>query len=413
MGQYIGFNLGKEEYVIPIVRVQEIMKPSQVTRLPQTPVNVSGILNLRGKTISVINLRDRLGLSYEDAPNTGNVIVVNLGKITFGMKVGAITGVMNIERDMVKTDIPYVSGTENSCVSGIAKMNNGKMVILLDFPKLLALEDSSLLEDDIVSSEETLDGTTIVTKRVMTIGGEFFVKEVRESFVKTAATKGIDNSAVEKIMADVQRLLGAFASADVEEAEKAIDELSRFGNKEMFSKIGRMTRNLHDSLGEFKRLLDLGLGVTGEEGSPDAQDKLEWVISKTEDAASKTIAIAEKNQAKISAMHEKLEMLDEQFEMSVPGAGKGTFDFMKLDLNEISEDFLEIMLAQEFQDITGQILRKVITLVRELEGQLVKLILMFGVKSETPAKPAAAPQADETVFAAQEDVDAMLAEFGF
>ncbi|MBF0553406.1 MAG: protein phosphatase CheZ [Nitrospirae bacterium] len=418
MGQYIGFNLGKEEYVIPIIKVQEIMKPSQATRLPQTPDSVSGIINLRGKTISVLNLRHRLGLNCEDVTENGNIIVVNLGRITFGIEVGAITGVMTIEKDMIKTDIAYVSGKDGCCVSGIAKINGGKMVIILDFPKLLVLEDNSLLEDDIVGSEEAEDGTTIITKRVMTIGGEFFVKEVRESLVKTVAGKGIGNSAVEKIMDEVQRLLGAFASANVEEAEKAIDVLSRFGDREMFSGIGKMTRKLHDSLNEFKRLLDDGLRVTADEvmsDAPAAQDKLEWVIAKTEEAASNTITIAEKNQAKLAGIQQRLDMLEAEFGASVPGAEKDTFDFLRLEINEINNDFMEIMLAQEFQDVTGQILRKVITLVRELESQLVKLILMFGVKPETQSgtdkTETAVPQ--EMVYAAQEDVDAMLAEFGF
>jgi chemotaxis protein CheZ len=151
---------------------------------------------------------------------------------------------------------------------------------------------------------------------------------------------------------------------------------------------------------------------------PDAHDKLEWVITKTEDAATKTITIAETNQAKLSVIQAKLDMMEEEYEALVPGAGKDTFEFVKSELSEINDDFLEIMLAQEFQDLTGQILRKVIKLVRDLEGQLVKLVLMFGVKVEPQLKQkgdTAGPQIRESeeAFADQEDVDAMLADFGF
>ncbi len=95
MRQYIGFILGKNEYTVPILKVQEIIKLPQITKMPGVPYYVEGVTNLRGRVIPIINLKRILGIPEEN--NAGKVIVISSGKITFGALVDDITGVINID----------------------------------------------------------------------------------------------------------------------------------------------------------------------------------------------------------------------------------------------------------------------------------------------------------------------------
>jgi len=95
MKQYIGFILERNEYTVPILKVQEIIKLPQITKMPGVPYYVEGVTNLRGRIIPVVNLKKILGIQ-EQSPGS-KVIVISSGKITFGALVDDITGVVNIE----------------------------------------------------------------------------------------------------------------------------------------------------------------------------------------------------------------------------------------------------------------------------------------------------------------------------
>ena len=431
MGQYIGFKLGGQEFAIPIMMVQEIMKPAQATRLPTSPDFIQGIINLRDKTISVLDLRARLGLpSNGSADMTGNIIVVSVGKVAIGAKVDAITGVMNVENSMISRDLKLVDGVSGKSLRGIANLGEKRIVMLLDFPKLLNIEDASLLEDDIVESHDAGHGMVEITRRVTGRGGDIFIKEIRDAMEKTAGRSGLgglDKDIIASIMDNVQKLLDAFVSGDMEAAERAIEQLSSLGEREMFSEVGKMTRRLHDSLNEFKSLIDPRLKSIAQEGMPAAVDKLMWVIMKTDEAANQTITIAEMNQARIGGMQSALDALEKYLtgDGALADDVRATLDNLKTGLVDVNDDFTQIVLAQEFQDLTGQIIKKVVRLVSELETELVKLVKVFGGKvepqkivDELPGPQTKTGAEDEAgtanaTLAGQEDVDKLLAEFGF
>ncbi|MCI4626366.1 MAG: protein phosphatase CheZ [Candidatus Magnetoovum sp. WYHC-5] len=429
MGQYIGFNLGREEYVVPILMVQEIMKPAQTTKLPNLSPYIKGIINLRGKTIALLDLKDRLGLIYDSPDTDGKVIVLNMGKITFGICVDGITGVMNIDNSIVKTNIALVDDDADKCIKGIVNLTDTRMVMILDMTKLLSVDDMSLLVDDITNTEEMADGTVIVTKRVQTMGGELFVREIKDKFIKASKERGVEQDQINAIMEEVQKLLDCFSSGDIAGAEEAIAKLSSYGEKEIFSEVGKMTRKLHDSLNDFKNLIDPRLKDLAEGDVPDAADKLLWVISKTEEAASKSITIAEKNQSEISQMNLSLDIIEEMLAKNGAdaGAGKDAIELIRSGLAGIDNDFMDLMLAQEYQDLTGQIIKKVLKMVAQVEADLITLVKVFGVKVETPKKsldekienieqgilPGPQIKAGDNVLAGQGDIDDLLAEFGF
>ncbi len=419
MSQYIGFNLGKEEYVLPILMVQEIMKPVEATQLPYTQDYMIGVINLRGKNIPVIDLKMKLGIKSNGVGADEKIIVINIGKMTFGNRVDSITGVLNIDEEMIKKSLDLVEGETGEYIEGVANIGDNRMVLIMDFSKLLNIDDMSLLEHEIIESETTKDGKVMLTKKKTGMGGDYLVREVREAFEKNVKEKGLEKDTINEIMEQVQILLDSFTAGDIAGAEKAIEVLSSYGEREIYSEIGKITRRLHDSLKDFKTLIDPRLKNMAQDEMPEAADKLQWVISKTDDAANKTINISEKNLSLISDISKRIDDIekrlndsDSKFEKE-----KESITFIKNGLNEINNDFMEIVLAQEFQDLTGQIIKKVITLVSDLEKQLVTLVKVFGVKVETKEikKDLSGPQIkeDEGILSNQGDVDDLLSELGF
>ncbi len=418
MSQHIGFSVGTEEFAVPILVVQEIIRPTSAVKLPHTPDYVIGLINLRGKTIPVIDLKEKLAITENGHGEDGKVLVINMGQLTFGCKVDAIMGVMDISEDMIETKVDLLGNSGSDCINGIANIDENKMVMLIDFPKLLSIEDISLLSDQILDSELSDDGKVIVTTKRSGMGGDMLIREVREAMEKDADLIGLSKEAVEKIMDEVQKLLDALSGGDFAKAEEAVLSLSNYSEREIFSELGKTTRKLHDSLNEFKSLVDPKLSSMAKEDMPEATDKLEWVISKTDEAANKAISISERNLSLHPKLLKSLEVIEKRFSSlrKKSGEEKEALTSIRDGITGMNNDFMEIILAQEFQDITGQILKKVIKLVSEMEEHLVNLIKIFGVKVE-PKKfeEMAGPQikADEETLSNQDDVDSLLSEFGF
>lgn len=221
------------------------------------------------------------------------------------------------------------------------------------------------------------------------------------------------------IVEDVQSLLEAVIMGDIQKAEKYVMKFSGLGGKDLFVEVGKITRKLHDSLREFQeninpRLKNLPIGEL-----PDASDKLQWVINKTEEAAERTITLVEKH----LGYQEKVSAIIKQLQQSLEKAGglkeedAQALDYLKTMNQELPKDLMDILIAQDFQDLTGQIIKRVIHLIADIEKQLVKILTIFGVKMESAPKSEGAQgpaiKKDETVVTDQSEVDDLLKGFGF
>jgi purine-binding chemotaxis protein CheW len=138
--QYLTFTCAKEEYGVDILRVQEIRGWSAVTKLPETPRDVLGVLNLRGKIVPVFDLRTRFGLETKLTDASTVVIVLRLqaevGERIVGICVDGVSDVQNVASDAIMAT-PDVGGRPESqdCVSGLVTVA-GKMLMLLDIDRL-------------------------------------------------------------------------------------------------------------------------------------------------------------------------------------------------------------------------------------------------------------------------------------
>jgi len=144
--QLVVFQLGAELYGVEISRVHEIIRLQEVTRVPHSPTFVEGVINLRGKVISVINLRRRFGLPEADDTRDGRIVVVDINDQVVGMVVDGVSEVLRINSATIEPPSPAVAGIDSEYLQGIAKLPE-RLVILLDLDRVLTRDERRALEE--------------------------------------------------------------------------------------------------------------------------------------------------------------------------------------------------------------------------------------------------------------------------
>jgi purine-binding chemotaxis protein CheW len=137
--QMVLFKLGSETYGLDIATVHEIIRMQPITKVPKTPFYVEGVINLRGKTIPVIDMGKRFGMEKVERDKSNRIVVVNLEDTTMGIIVDSVTEVLSISNDSIEPVSDIVTTSNSDYLAGIAKLTD-KMVILLELNKLLSRE---------------------------------------------------------------------------------------------------------------------------------------------------------------------------------------------------------------------------------------------------------------------------------
>ena len=143
--QLVSFRLAQEEYGIEITKVQEIILMGEITRVPQTPEYIKGLINLRSTVIPIVDLRLRFGLSREEATDETRIMVVNVAGKTIGIIVDAVSEVLRISQEQIAPPPPTVAGMGREYLTGLVKLEH-RLLILLDIDKILGQEESAALE---------------------------------------------------------------------------------------------------------------------------------------------------------------------------------------------------------------------------------------------------------------------------
>jgi purine-binding chemotaxis protein CheW len=133
--QLIGFRLDDEDYAVAIRTIQEIILMKPITRLPQAPDAIEGLINLRGTVIPIVSLRKRFGLPPRPFDDETRTVVVNTHGKTVGLVVDEVTQVMRIAGDQIQPVPISVAVAARRYVSGLAKLED-RLVIILDIDKL-------------------------------------------------------------------------------------------------------------------------------------------------------------------------------------------------------------------------------------------------------------------------------------
>lgn len=143
--QLVTFSIGSEEFGVDILKVVEIIRIMDITKVPRAPAFVEGVINLRGLVIPIIDLRRRFGLSVKAMDQETRIIVIEINGMTVGFVVDSVSEVLRIPASTVEPPPPVVAGLDSDYISGVGKLED-KLLILLDLDKLLSADDIQLLE---------------------------------------------------------------------------------------------------------------------------------------------------------------------------------------------------------------------------------------------------------------------------
>ncbi|WP_320169692.1 chemotaxis protein CheW [Maridesulfovibrio sp.] len=142
--QLVTFSIGDEEFGVDILKVQEIIRTMEITKVPRAPAFVEGVINLRGKVIPIIDLRSKFGLIIREHDQNTRIIVVEINDMIVGFVVDSVSEVLRIPASTVEPPPPVVSGLDSEYISGVGKLSD-RLLILLDLNRLLSNDEQEQL----------------------------------------------------------------------------------------------------------------------------------------------------------------------------------------------------------------------------------------------------------------------------
>ncbi|MEW6194082.1 MAG: chemotaxis protein CheW [Bacteroidota bacterium] len=144
--QLVSFMIGEEEYGVDILLVQEIIRMLQVTKVPNAPDYVDGVINLRGRIIPVIDLRCKLGIERKEHDKNTRIVVVEVSGKTVGFIVDAVTEVLRIPESITEEPPEIVTGVNSEYIKVVGKLED-RLLILIDIEKILTTSEQKQLEE--------------------------------------------------------------------------------------------------------------------------------------------------------------------------------------------------------------------------------------------------------------------------
>ncbi len=223
------------------------------------------------------------------------------------------------------------------------------------------------------------------------------------------------------------------------EADRLLDQIAKLRETSLFQELGKLTRQFHESLNNFR--LDSRIAQYAEKDFPDARERLRYVVTMTAQAADRSLTAAENATPLVEKINAHAAELKEKWE-SFTRREMSADEFRALSnelgqfLNDLSTDsalmkdsLSEVVMAQDFQDLTGQIIERVIKLVDEMEDSLVELVRISGqnlvakealrgkeseedkIKATGPSVPGV--DDTENLVSGQDEVDDLLSSLGF
>jgi len=147
--QLVSFKIGSEEFGINIMKVQEIIRMQEITKVPQMPGFIEGILNLRGNVIPIVDLRKKFDLPEVEKTGDSRIIVVSmLGRI-IGIIVDSVSEVLRMNEEQIQPPPSIISSIGQQYIKGVGKLGQNRLLIMLEIDKILSLEEYQLIDQAI------------------------------------------------------------------------------------------------------------------------------------------------------------------------------------------------------------------------------------------------------------------------
>lgn len=154
--KYLTFNLGGEQYGLEILKVREIIGLMDITKVPRTPDYVRGVINLRGKVIPVIDLRNKFEMEKVEDTDQTCIIVVDMilegNPIQMGVIVDSVSEVLDIMQDDIEDTPSFGTAVTTNFIKGIAK-TKGSVKILLNIEEVLTKSEIIALPQNVIAAE--------------------------------------------------------------------------------------------------------------------------------------------------------------------------------------------------------------------------------------------------------------------
>lgn len=231
-------------------------------------------------------------------------------------------------------------------------------------------------------------------------------------------------------------LVTALESDDSATTQDILTQLSQGHDHDLFMEVGKLTRELHMALNSFN--LDPQLINLAEHEIPDTRERLNFIISTTEEAAHKTLSFIEDTSPLTSSLKETADKIEQSWQRfrnremnaeefrALSKEIEAYLPLVKQHSDQIHDNLSEMTMAQGYQDLTGQVIRQVITLIEDVETNLIELIRVSSQHQSSASKDAKAttdpikaegPQVTssgkENAVANQDEVDDLLSSLGF
>jgi purine-binding chemotaxis protein CheW len=144
--QLVTFNIGKEEFGVDILCVQEINRMTHITKVPNAPYFVEGVINLRGRVIPVIDLRLKLKIEKKEYDKNTRIIVVEVDNKTIGFIVDSVNEVLRIPANLTEAPPDMVSGIDSEYIKSVGKLED-RLLILIDIQKVIQKNELKKVEE--------------------------------------------------------------------------------------------------------------------------------------------------------------------------------------------------------------------------------------------------------------------------
>lgn len=144
--QLVSFVVETEEFGVDILKVQEIIRTVEITRVPKSPDFVEGVINLRGRIVPVIDLRKRFGIEKKERDNETRIIVVELTDKVVGFLVDKVKEVIRVEKSIIEPPPELTTSINSNYITGVAKLQD-RLLILLDLDKVLSADEQEHLSE--------------------------------------------------------------------------------------------------------------------------------------------------------------------------------------------------------------------------------------------------------------------------
>lgn len=142
--QIVVFELGDERYGLDIAAVYEIIRHQPITAVPQAPAFVEGVINLRGRIIPVVDLRDRFGMATGELTRASRIVVAEAAGTRVGLVVDGVSEVLMVPADAIEPTPDVAAGVDAAYLRGIAKLGE-RLIILLELDGLFGEADADAL----------------------------------------------------------------------------------------------------------------------------------------------------------------------------------------------------------------------------------------------------------------------------